>query len=137
MSLTISATTIPAQFLPLFDLATVALIATIGPDGDPQASPVWFDWDGETIRFAVTPETQKLKNMRRDSRIAFTIVDPANNGRYIEIRGTVTIALDQQDEIGNRLARKYLNLDRLPWAEPNAERWICTLSPTRVITHES
>jgi PPOX class probable F420-dependent enzyme len=130
-------TTIPAGFRPLLDLPTVAMIATTGPEGDPQASPVWFDWDGETIRFAVTPETQKLKNMRRDPRIAFTIVDPANNGRYLEIRGTVTIALDQEDEIGNRLARKYLNLDRLPWAEPNAERWILTLSPTRIITHEA
>jgi PPOX class probable F420-dependent enzyme len=137
VSLSISTTTIPEQFLPLFDLATVAFIATSGPAGDPQASPVWFDWDGDIIRFAVTPETQKLKNMRRDPRIAFTIVDPENNGRYIEIRGTVTITLDQQDEIGNRLARKYLKLDRLPWAEPNAERWILTLSPTRIITHES
>jgi len=135
VSISVSDTTIPTEFLPLLESVTVAFIATTGPAGEPQASPVWFDWDGETVRFAVTPETQKLKNMRRDPRIAFSIVDPENNGRYIEIRGTVVIALDQQDEIGNRLARKYLNLDRLPWAEPNAERWICTLSPTRIITH--
>ncbi len=137
MSISISDTTVPEAFLHLLETATVAFIATTGPSGEPQASPVWHDWDGETIRFAVTPETQKLKNMRRDPRIAFSIVDPQNNGRYIEIRGTVTITLDQQDEIGNRLARKYLNLDRLPWAEPNAERWICTLAPTRIITHVS
>lgn len=128
--------TIPESFHTLLDQPLISCIATIGPSGEPQVSPVWHDWDGESVRVAVLDETQKLRNVENDTRVAFTVVDPETPARYIEIRGTVTRHLDQQDACGDRLARKYLKLDHLPWSTPDVRRWILTIHPTRVITSE-
>lgn len=125
---------IPEDFVPLLEAPAIGFLATIGPAGEPQTSPVWYDWNGESILIAVLEETQKRKNIFRDPRVAFSIVDPANAGRYIEVRGTVSYVLDRNDEYGDRLARKYLNLDHLPWTTPDVKRWILTIHPTRVIT---
>ena len=130
---TVSAT-IPESFHALLDLPLISILATIGPKGEPQVSPVWHDWDGEYVRVAVLDETQKARNVERNAHVAFTVVDPENPGRYIEIRGTVTKHLDQDDEYGDRLARKYLGKDHLPWTTPDVRRWILKVHPVRVIT---
>jgi PPOX class probable F420-dependent enzyme len=129
-----ASSSIPTSFHALLDLPLISHIATIGPNGEPQLSPVWHDWDGASVRVAVLDKTQKLRNVENDTRVAFTVVDPESPARYIEIRGTITRHLDQQDEYGDRLARKYLNKDHLPWSTPDVRRWILTIHPTRVIT---
>jgi PPOX class probable F420-dependent enzyme len=130
----VASTSIPESFHALLDQPLISYVATIGPAGEPQISPVWHDWDGTFVRVAVLDETQKARNLTRDPQIAFTVVDPESPARYIEIRGTVTLQLDQQDEYGDRLARKYLGKDHLPWTTPDVRRWILTIHPRRVIT---
>lgn len=110
-----SGSTIPNEFTDLLTAKTVAIIATIGPSGAPQASPVWFVWKDGRIRFRVSSTYQKYKNLQRDQRLSVTIVDPARTDRYIELRGVATVGVDLNDELGNALARKYLDLDKLPW----------------------
>ena len=127
-------TTIPASFHALLELPLISHLATLGPNGEPQSSPVWHDWDGEFLRVAVLDETQKARNVGRDQRVSLTVVDPENAARYIEVRGTITRHLDQNDEAGDRLATKYLNLPHLPWSTPDVRRWILTIHPTRIIT---
>lgn len=129
-----TSSTIPETHFRLLDAPLISHIATIGPDGEPQLSPVWHDWDGTFVRVAVLDETQKARNVALNDRVAFSVVDPENPGRYIEIRGTVTRHLDRNDEYGDRLARKYLGKDHLPWSTPDVRRWILTIRPTRVIT---
>jgi PPOX class probable F420-dependent enzyme len=131
-----ASSTIPDSFHALLDRPLISYIATIGPAGEPHVSPVWHDWDGESVRIAVLDETQKARNVVNESRVSFTVIDPESPARYIEIRGTVSRHLDRQDEYGDRLARKYLNLDHLPWTTPDVRRWILTIHPARVITSE-
>jgi PPOX class probable F420-dependent enzyme len=133
MSVAHSVETIPAEYEDLLASNTLMSVATIGPNGEPHNSPVWFIWDGKQIRFAVQPHVQKLKNLRQDSRISATIFDPNNLARYIEFRGTVAIADDTDDAFGDLLARKYLNLDHLPWSQPGNGRQVLTLTATRAI----
>jgi PPOX class probable F420-dependent enzyme len=123
---------IPASHLDL--LATTALtnIATIGPDDAPQVNPVWFDWDGTNLRFGQLTTTQKVRNLRRDPRIAVAIVDPANPARYLEIRGVARLVPDSEAELTDRLAKKYLGLDRFPYAQPGEERIQVVVEPRRV-----
>src|SRR2546427_8323079 len=52
-----------------------AHLATIGPDGAPQSSPMWFLWDGEYIKFTHTTTRKKYQNIRRDPRVAVSITD--------------------------------------------------------------
>ncbi len=129
-----SSASIPESFHALLERPLISHIATIGPNGEPQLSPVWHDWDGEYVRVAVLDETQKARNVEVDGRVSFSVVDPEAPARYIEIRGSITRHLDQQDEYGDRLARKYLGKEHLPWSTPDVRRWILTIHPSRVIT---
>jgi hypothetical protein len=54
---------IPQEFADLLHTATLAHVATIGPKGEPQNTPVWFDWDGNHIRFSQTKARQKFRKV--------------------------------------------------------------------------
>jgi len=105
-------------------------LASLGPDGEPQVHPVWYEWDGEHVLVSSTTPRQKTKNVRRDGRVAGTILDPANPYRYLEIRGTVdSIEDDPTGTLIHRLAKKYLDQDRYPWEDDNSQRVILRIRP--------
>ena len=121
---------IPSTHMDILESTALAHIATIGPKGEPQSNPVWFDWDGEHIRFSQTKTRQKYRNIQRDPRIAISIVDPANPYRYVEIRGTVTkIEEDPDKEFIDSMAKKYLGEDKYPWNQPADERVVVYVKP--------
>lgn len=66
-----------------------AHLATVGPKGEPQSSPVWFLWDGEYIKFTHTTNRQKYQNIRREPRVAISITDVDDPYIYAEFRGVV------------------------------------------------
>src|SRR5436309_16124744 len=105
--------TIPPEFL---DLVTTKKafgnLATVMPNGSPQVTPVWFDFDGRYLRVNSARGRVKDKNMRRDPRVALSILDPDNPYRYLEIRGRVIkITEDGAVEHINALAKKYRGMD--------------------------
>jgi PPOX class probable F420-dependent enzyme len=109
---------IPTSHLDLLTSTALANVATIGPDEAPQVNPVWFDWDGTNLRFGQITTRQKVRNLRRDPRLAVAIVDPTNPTRYLEIRGVAHLVPDPEAELTHRLAKKYLGLDRFPYVQP-------------------
>jgi PPOX class probable F420-dependent enzyme len=123
---------IPASHLDLLASTAVANVATIGLDGAPQVNPVWFLWDGSTLRFGLVTTRQKVRNLRRDPRIAVAIVDPANPTRYLELRGVARLEPDPEAELTHRLAKKYLGLDRFPYIQPGEERVQVVVEPRHV-----
>lgn len=124
---------IPADYADLLASTALAHVATLGPEGEPQSSPVWFDWDGTFLRFAqVSGYQQKVRNLRRDPRIAVSIVDPANAYRYLEVRGRVErIDPDPNWAFINRMAKKYLGQDRYPFGKPDDEWLVIVIRPER------
>jgi PPOX class probable F420-dependent enzyme len=122
---------IPAAYADLLASTALAHVATIGPDGAPQSSPVWFDWDGEFLRFAqVTGYRQKVRNLRREPRVALSIVDPDNPYRYLEIRGAVErIDPDPDKAFIDKMAKKYLGQDRYPFGKPGDEWIVVVIRP--------
>jgi PPOX class probable F420-dependent enzyme len=112
---------------------TFAHVATIGPHGEPQSNPVWFDWDGTYIRFSQTKTRQKYRNLQRDPHIALSIIDPTNPYRYLEVRGKVVrIDEDPNNAFINSMAKKYLNQDVYPWHRPGDERVVIVVQPEAV-----
>ena len=106
------ATAIPEKFSDLLQKKAFANLATLMPDGEPQVTPVWFDYDGQNIRVNTAKGRQKDRNMRRDPRVSLAIMDPENPYRYLEIRGTVAdITQDGADAHIDSLAKKYLGKD--------------------------
>jgi PPOX class probable F420-dependent enzyme len=109
---------IPPSHRDLLEAPLIAHLATTRPNGEPQSTPVWFDWDGTHLLIATGPESQKFRNTQRDPRLALSIIDPANPARYLEVRGRVT-AVDP-DSDGSRLRaiiRRYTGADELPGLE--------------------
>ncbi|QYJ14296.1 hypothetical protein Rxycam_00092 [Rubrobacter xylanophilus DSM 9941] len=123
-------TAIPGSHRDLLKSRALAHVATIGPKGEPQCNPVWFDWDGEYIKFSQTTARQKYRNVRRDPRVALSIVDPENPYRYLEIRGVVEKIEDDPDySFINAMAKKYLGVDEYPYHQPGDERVVVHVRP--------
>lgn len=121
---------IPEGYRDLLESTALVHVATLGPDGEPQNNPVWFDWDGEHIKFSQTKTRQKYKNVSRDPRIAFSIVDPENPYRYLEVRGEVSkIEEDPDMAFINSMAKKYLGQDEYPFHQPGDERVVVFVEP--------
>jgi PPOX class probable F420-dependent enzyme len=119
---------IPSSYADVLGSPALAHVATIGPDGAPQVTPVWFDWDGARLLIGLAPDRQKLRNLRRDPRLAVSIVDPTDPTRFLEIRGRVTLEDDPDQTVLARIIRKYTGSDDLSWAD--GERIIVVVEPT-------
>lgn len=127
------AESIPEKYLDLFRKRAFANLATLMPDGRPQVTPVWCDLDGAHILFNSARGRQKDRNIRRDPRIALSIQDPDNPYRYIEIRGRVIEITEQgADDHIDRLAQKYLGVERYPNRRAGEVRLTYRLAPERV-----
>jgi len=100
------------DLLPLLEEGALGHLATISPTGQPQVNPVWFLWENDHLLISVKPETVKYRNLRANPRVAMSILDPADNYRYLEVRGEVVdFTLFTDLTFVNRLARKYTGAD--------------------------
>ncbi len=126
-------TTIPENFRDLLQKKAFAHLATLMHDGSPQVTPVWFDYDGSTIRINTAKGRVKDKNMRRSGMVALAIQDPDNPYRYLAVRGRVEEVTEAgADAHIDSLAKKYLGQDRYPYRQPGEVRVTYRIRPERV-----
>lgn len=124
-------TTIPGAYADLLDKKTFWHIATLGPDGELQSSPVWGGWDGEHFVFSLTKGRQKFANLADNPTIAVSGTDPDNPYRYLEIRGKVArVDDDSSNEFIDSMAKKYMDADAYPFHQPGDERVVIRVEPT-------
>jgi PPOX class probable F420-dependent enzyme len=129
---------IPEKYRDLFIKPNFAHLGTVMPDGSPQVTPVWVDYDGTHVRVNSAKGRLKDKNMRRDKRVALSIQDPDDAYRYIAIRGEVVEITEQgADAHIDALAKKYLGKDRYPFRSPGEVRVIYKIRPEKVLTSGS
>ena len=115
--------TFPEKYLDLFEKKSFGAFTTLMPDGSPQTTPVWVDYQNGDLWVNSALGRQKDKNVRRDPRVAVTIIDADNPYRYVEVRGRVKeITLTGSDEHINAMAKKYLGQDVYPFRQPGEER---------------
>ncbi len=127
---------IPANFTDLFTKKSFAHLATTMADGQPQVTPVWIDFDGTHVLVNSATGRVKDKNLRRDKRVALSILDPDNPYRYMAIVGQVVeITQAGADAHIDRLAKKYLGVDKYPYHRPGEARVIYKIRPEKVSTH--
>ncbi len=123
---------IPARFLELFQKKSFAHLATLLPNGTPQTSPVWVDFDNTHVLVNSARGRLKDKNMRQRPQVALSIQDPDDPYRYLEVRGRVVEITEQgAEEHIDRLAKRYLGLDRYPYRQPGEVRVIYKIKPER------
>jgi PPOX class probable F420-dependent enzyme len=115
----------------LLDAKNFATVATLNPDGGPQASVVWFRRSGDVLEFSTTVGTRKSRNLLRDPRISVTVYDVANPYHSVEIRGVAELVEDPAKELPAALSHRYLGEDPPP--EPaDVVRLIVRVIPERV-----
>ncbi|HKV42226.1 MAG TPA: PPOX class F420-dependent oxidoreductase [Blastocatellia bacterium] len=123
---------IPDKYKDLFDKKAFANLATVMPDGTPQVTPVWVDYDGVHVIVNSARGRQKDKNMQRNSAVALAIPDPENPYRYLEIRGKVSeITEAGADQHIDKMAKKYMGLDQYPYRRPGEVRVMYKIVPER------
>ncbi|TFG09507.1 PPOX class F420-dependent oxidoreductase [Candidatus Heimdallarchaeota archaeon] len=111
---------IPTEFEDLFYEKNFAHVATINPDGSPQVTPMWVDYNKKQneIRINTATGRKKARNMKTGSMVALSISDSNNAYRYIGIQGEVleVTTVGALDHI-NSLSKKYLDKDKYPLPE--------------------
>ena len=129
---------IPDQYLDLFERPVSVSLATLLSDGTPQVQPVWCSFDGTHLLVNTEKGRQKYRNLSRRRRVTILAVDPANDSRWVEIRGEVIEETEKgADEHIDALARRYLGVDKYPWNQPGDVRVIFRIAPRRVVTLQS
>jgi PPOX class probable F420-dependent enzyme len=134
---------IPASHLDLLLEPVNGVLTTIMPDGQPQLSIVWADYDGECVLVNTTLERQKGMNMRLSPKVNVLLIDPKNGVRFLEIRGEVAgYTQDGAIPHADKQAQAYSNNKALrfygdiyPVKQQNEEtRVIFRISPQKVTT---
>ena len=122
---------IPSQFLDLFQKKAFASLATVMPDGTPQVTPVWVDYDGERVIVNSARGRRKDRNMKVGVSVALSIMDPDNAYRHLQVRGRVSEVTEQgADAHIDRMAKKYLGKDKYPFRQPGEVRVLYKITPS-------
>ncbi len=134
-----SAGPIPREFHDLFNKVAFGHLSTLMPDGTPQVTSVYVDYDGKFLLVNSAKGRQKDRNMERNPEVAVEIPDPDNPNRYVAIRGRVVEILEEgADAHLDKLAQRYLGRDHYPptWRFPGEVRRIYKIEPRHVTAWE-
>ncbi|HEY6211888.1 MAG TPA: PPOX class F420-dependent oxidoreductase [Vicinamibacterales bacterium] len=124
---------IPDKFMDLFKKTAFANLATLNVDGSPQVTPVWCDFDGTNIIVNTARGRVKDRNLRREPRVALSILDPENPYRYLGVQGRVVEMTENgADAHIDKMAKKYLNKDTYPFRAAGEVRVIVKIKPEKV-----
>lgn len=86
---------IPDNLMDLFCRPIVATLGTVMPDGHPQLTPVWVDYDGEHVIVNTARGRQKDRNMQRNARVTLLLIDPENPYHWAELRGCIAESTEE------------------------------------------
>jgi PPOX class probable F420-dependent enzyme len=104
---------IPDSHRDLLTSPVHGVLATMLPDGQPQCSVVWVDYDGTYVRLNTTLERQKGCNLRSNPQVSLLVVDPRDTSRWIEVRGRVVeLRREGAEEHADELTRRYTGKER-------------------------
>ena len=121
---------IPASHRDLLD-ADFATFATIGLDGRPQLSEIWFMAEGDTIATSLNTSRQKTMNLRANPAVTIFLLDLTVPFRYLEIRGDAEIIPDDDYSFADKLGVKY-GADLREHDQPGQSRVKVVIHPVRV-----
>ena len=111
---------IPKNYLDLLTGTHIVDVATVNPDGSPQVTPMWVDYDEATNEVVVNTATgrKKARNMNEGAKVALSIVDRENAYRYLAIQGVVASVTTEGAEAHiDSLAKKYMGREKYPLPE--------------------
>jgi PPOX class probable F420-dependent enzyme len=125
------AATIPDDLADLLERPLYGSLGTIRPDGTVQVNPMWYEFDGESVRFTHTTFRAKYRNLQKNPAMSLLITDPDNPQRYLEVRGALAQVIpDPSGAFFVRLGQRYGDPDSQPPPD-RADRVILVMSIAR------
>jgi PPOX class probable F420-dependent enzyme len=95
----------------LLDEPITAVIAVIGGSGRPNMTPVWFDYEGDTVLLNLATHRKKVDWLRKNPEATFLLLNPANAYHWVSIKATVRREISEDDQAEG--ARVTAQLDRI------------------------
>jgi PPOX class probable F420-dependent enzyme len=123
--------TIPDDLADLLERPLYGSLGTVRPDGTVQVNPMWFEYDGEAIRFTHTTFRAKYRNLQQNPSMSLLVTDPEIPQRYLEVRGALAQVIpDPEGAFFVRLGQRYGDPDQQPPPD-RADRVILVMSITK------
>jgi PPOX class probable F420-dependent enzyme len=122
------------QIKELFERRNFAFLSSLMKDGSPHVTPTWVDIEDDNILINTALGRIKQENISRDPRIALSIIDQENQYEMVTVRGKVTeqITGDVAEKHIDKLARKYINVDKYPRRSKDEQRVILKIKPEKI-----
>ena len=98
---------LPDRLKQLIDGNVIVHLATINADGTPQVTPVWIERDGDDLRIGSAEGRKKVRNLRRDPRLAISLVDPDDTTKFYSVQGHAVSVEQRGWDLIDRLAQRY------------------------------
>ena len=126
---------IPEDLRPLLDRPLFASLGTVRPDNTAQVNPMWFEYDGEHLRFTHTTYRGKFRNLQNNPSMSLLVIDDQDPQVYLELRGELVEVIDDPEgDFYVRLGRRYGNPAQQPPPD-KADRVILVMSIEKVNRH--
>jgi PPOX class probable F420-dependent enzyme len=124
-------TNFPDSHRDLLD-AQVATFATIGDNGFPQLTEVWFLHDDGELKISLNDSRLKTRNLTKRPQCSLLLLDLQNPYRYLEVRGNAKIEPDDDYSFARRFGAKYGGADLSEHDKPGDKRVVVTIEPANV-----
>ena len=87
------------------------ILATLRKDGSPIAIPVWFDWDGSSVRMFTNVGSSKLRRLANDARASVLVANNVDEKeKWVAFDGSVAVSDEGGFELAEKLAQRYWDL---------------------------
>jgi PPOX class probable F420-dependent enzyme len=123
-------TDFPESHRDLLD-AQVASLATIGGNGLPQLTEIWFLHEDGELKLSLNTSRVKTRNLTKRPQCSLLVLDLQNPYRYLEVRGNAKIEPDDDYVFARRLGAKY-DADLKVHDQPGESRVVVTIEPANV-----
>jgi PPOX class probable F420-dependent enzyme len=110
----------------------VATLATIGGNGLPQLTEVWFLYEDGELKLSLNDSRLKTRNLQKRPRCSLLLLDLTNHYRYLEVRGNAKIEPDDDYTFARKFGAKYGGADLSEHDKPGESRVVVTIEPANV-----
>ncbi len=107
-------------------------VVTFGAGGRPQVTMVWLDVEGDEVLFNTAEGRMKPRNLRSDPRVIISVQDRNEPQAYMVIHGTATVTEAGADAHIDKLAKRFLGVDKYPFRQPGEKRLIVRVKVDRI-----
>jgi PPOX class probable F420-dependent enzyme len=122
---------IPDSHRDLLD-AQFATLATLGADGGPQLTEVWFLHEDGELKISLNTSRLKTKNLRKRAQCSLFLLDVSNPYRYVDVRGRARLEPDDDYAFADKVGAKYGGADLRDHDGPGDSRVVVTIEPDNV-----